>query len=83
MSKSASSGRAKRSRTTNGTTTPPPAGPSNRLPPQPISADQRHAMIAESAYLRAAARGFNGGDPVADWLDSEHDVDALLSRSSE
>jgi hypothetical protein len=30
--------------------------------------------------LRAAARGFSGGDPVADWLDSEREVDALLSN---
>lgn len=46
-----------------------------------ISAEQRRGMIAEAAYLRAAARGFGGGDPVADWLESEREVDALLSRS--
>jgi hypothetical protein len=46
-----------------------------------VSAEQRRSMIAEAAYLRAAARGFGGGDPVADWLDSEREVDALLSRS--
>ena len=40
-------------------------------------------MIAESAYLRAEARGFKGGDPVQDWLDSERDVDALLSRAAD
>jgi hypothetical protein len=38
-------------------------------------------MIAESAFLRAAARDFSGGDPVADWLASEREVDALLSGS--
>jgi len=83
MSKSAPSGRAKRSRSTNGTTTTDTPAPTNRLPPQPISSDQRHAMIAESAYFRAAARGFDAGDAVADWLASERDVDALLSRTAE
>jgi hypothetical protein len=39
-------------------------------------------MIAEAAYLRAAARGFGGGDPVTDWLESEREVDALLSRGT-
>ncbi len=46
-----------------------------------LSAELRHGMIAEAAYLRAAARGFAGGDAVADWLESEREVDALLSRS--
>jgi hypothetical protein len=48
-----------------------------------VSAEQRRAMIAESAYRRAERRGFEGGDPVADWLDSEKEVDALLSRSAD
>ncbi|HLF12927.1 MAG TPA: DUF2934 domain-containing protein [Gammaproteobacteria bacterium] len=38
-------------------------------------------MIAEFAYLRAERRGFRAGDPIADWLESEKEVDALLSRS--
>jgi hypothetical protein len=48
-----------------------------------VSAEQRRALIAEAAYLRAAQRGFRGGDPVADWLESEREVDALLSRSTD
>ena len=48
----------------------------------PMSADQRHALIAETAYRRAERRGFQGGDPVADWLESEKEVDALLRRST-
>ncbi len=79
MSKSAPSGRAKRSRSAGDTTTTPPPAPPTYTTLPSISADQRHAMIAESAYLRAAARGFSGGDPVADWLASERDVEALLS----
>jgi hypothetical protein len=80
MSKSASSGHAKRS----SRGTPPtkePAQPARTAAPL-VSADQRHAMIAECAYFRAAARGFDGGDPVADWLASETEVDVLLSGGS-
>ena len=48
-----------------------------------VSADQRHAMIAERAYLRAELRGFQGGNPVEDWLAGEREVDALLSQSAD
>lgn len=48
-----------------------------------VSAEQRHAMIAERAYLLAERRGFQGGDPVQDWLEGEKAVDALLSRSAD
>jgi hypothetical protein len=48
-----------------------------------VSAEQRHSMIAESAYRRAERRAFGGGDPVSDWLESEREVDALLSRSTD
>ncbi len=48
-----------------------------------VSAEQRQAMIAESAYRRAERRGFEGGDAVADWLESEKEVDALLARSAD
>jgi hypothetical protein len=51
------------------------AAPSPRI----VSSEQRHAMIAERAYLRAERRGFAGGDPVTDWIESEKEVDALLS----
>ncbi len=79
MSKSAPSGRAKRGGSAGNTTTTQQPAPATRLTTPSVSPDQRHAMIAETAYLRAAARGFSGGDPVADWLASERDVDALLS----
>ena len=79
MSKSAPPSRAKRSRSTGNTTTTQTPAPPTRLTTPSVSADQRHALIAESAYLRAAARGFRGGDAVADWLASEREVDALLS----
>jgi hypothetical protein len=39
--------------------------------------DERRRMIAEAAYYKAQARGFGGGDEVADWLAAEAEVDAL------
>ena len=81
MSKSAHSGRAKRSPSTGSTPTAKPPAPPTQVTTPSISAHQRHAMIAESAYLRAAARGFSGGDCLTDWLASEREVDALLSAS--
>lgn len=40
----------------------------------------RRARVAEAAYLRAERRGFRDGDPVADWIAAEHEVDAMLER---
>lgn len=31
-------------------------------------------MIAEAAYFRAERRGFQGGCPVDDWLEAEHEI---------
>jgi chromosome segregation ATPase len=45
-----------------------------------ITAGQRRQMIAEAAYFRAERRGFAGGDPVADWVQAEAEVDAELHR---
>ncbi len=38
----------------------------------------RESMIAEAAYYRAERRGFDGGDPVADWLEAEAEIDPIL-----
>lgn len=45
---------------------------------QPIAGEDRQRMIAEAAYFRAMQRGFNGGDPVDDWLVAEREIDRLL-----
>lgn len=45
-----------------------------------ISPEIRYQMIAEAAYLRAEQRGFNGGDPLDDWLTAEREVDLLLAE---
>ena len=46
-----------------------------------VPAERRHEMIAKAAYYRAESRHFQGGDPVADWLYCEKEVDALLSKT--
>ncbi|MEJ2509176.1 MAG: DUF2934 domain-containing protein [Gammaproteobacteria bacterium] len=43
-----------------------------------VSPEERWRRIAEAAYLLAEERGFQGGDPVADWLAAEAEVDASL-----
>jgi Zinc-ribbon containing domain/Protein of unknown function (DUF2934) len=45
---------------------------------QLISGEERHRMIAEAAYYRALDRGFDGGDPVDDWLAAEREISRLL-----
>ena len=67
---------------------PAPARPARSRKPDtltlraaPLSASARHAMIAESAYLRAERRGFTPGHETEDWLAAEAEVDALLRVS--
>ena len=45
--------------------------------------EQRYFMITEAAYYRAERRGFQGGDPVADWLEAETEIEAMLRGASE
>lgn len=45
--------------------------------------EQRYFMITEAAYYRAERRGFHGGDPVADWLEAEAEIEAMLRGASE
>lgn len=35
----------------------------------------RHQLIAETAFLKAERRGFQGGDPIEDWLEAEQEID--------
>lgn len=49
---------------------------------QTMTADQRYSMIQTAAYLRAEKRGFQGGDPVQDWVDAEREVDAMLKAGT-
>jgi hypothetical protein len=40
---------------------------------------QMHSMIAELAYTYAEERGFEGGDPVEDWLRAESAIKKTLA----
>lgn len=40
-------------------------------------------MIAEAAYYRAAARGFQGGDPLDDWLAAEAEITDMTQQQKE
>lgn len=54
------------------------ADPAPRTAGIRVSTDERRAMIAQAAYLRAERRGFVPGGEVEDWLAAESEVDALL-----
>jgi hypothetical protein len=43
-----------------------------------VTTEERYRLIAEAAYFRAEARGFQGGDPVADWLEAEAEINRWL-----
>lgn len=43
-----------------------------------ISPELRDHMIAEAAYFMAEHRGFQGGDPVQDWLEAEAEITVML-----
>jgi hypothetical protein len=43
-----------------------------------VSLKERRRMIEQAAYFRAQKRGFNGGDPVEDWLAAEREIGRLL-----
>jgi len=48
---------------------------------QAISDAERYAMIAESAYLIAERRGFQGEAALDDWLLAEAEINTRLSTS--
>jgi hypothetical protein len=47
-----------------------------------VSAEERRRLIAEAAYYRALDRNFQGGDPVADWLLAEREVNQRLPQAA-
>jgi len=60
----------------------PQSTPRNALSTSPgevkptISPAERWLKIREKAYVRVQKRGFVGGNPFADWLEAEKEVDA-------
>lgn len=48
-----------------------------------IAAEERHRLIAETAYYRALQRRFEGENAMEDWLAAEAEIDRqLLSLST-
>jgi len=47
-------------------------------PGQNVSPDERRRLIEQAAYFRAQQRGFNGGDPLEDWLVAEREINRML-----
>ncbi len=46
-----------------------------QIPTMQQAMESREERIARAAYLRAEARGFYNGDPMADWLAAEREID--------
>jgi hypothetical protein len=44
-----------------------------------VTAEQRLCDIAVAAYYIAERRGFSAGDPLADWVQAEAEIDCLLA----
>lgn len=51
--------------------------------PRPLTPEERHEMIAQAAYYRAEERGFTSGDPQADWLGAETEIDKQLTEQAQ
>lgn len=47
-----------------------------------VSDDERKQMIAAGAWFRAEKRHFSGGDPLADWLSAESEIDRSVLRTT-
>jgi len=50
---------------------------------KPASEHELQQMIAEKAYFRALSRGFQGGDPVEDWIVAEREISKKFSGFSQ
>ncbi len=51
------------------------------VPAEPVSEEERRAMIARAAYFRAESRGFAPGHELEDWAAAEAEVDRELAKS--
>ena len=45
----------------------------------PLTPEARRSMIAEAAFLKSRQRDYPG-DPVADWLQAEAEIDAAVAQ---
>jgi hypothetical protein len=62
---------------------PPPAALEKAAAEKSVPPKSREELIAETAYLRAAGRGFEPGHDLDDWLAAEELVDAHLAGKPE
>jgi len=46
-----------------------------------MTPDERNELIAETAYYRAQARGFDGNQHLEDWLEAEKIVDNMFLKA--
>jgi hypothetical protein len=57
------------------------AAPASTVAPEtkprakPLNDEERRALIAQAAYLRAEKRGFSPGQELDDWLAAESEID--------
>jgi hypothetical protein len=59
-----------------------PTDPTAAVQPR-VTPEERRRMVAEAAYFRALDRGFQGGDPVDDWLAAEREINRLLPSAQQ
>jgi len=52
-------------------------------PDNSVDEERKHEMIADLAYSYAEERGFDGGDPVEDWLRAESAIEQRLAGEPE
>lgn len=55
------------------------AKPATRRGNSGVSPERRRNYVEVAAYYIAERRGFNGGDPLADWATAEAEIDRLLA----
>lgn len=53
-----------------------------RAAASPVTAEQRHRMIAEAAYLIAESQGFDHSRSLDHWLAAEAQIDSMLSGTT-
>ena len=59
-----------------------PAPTNGHGAPTAVSPEEKAAMIAHAAYLRAERRQFAPGNDQEDWFEAEREIEALLSQRS-
>lgn len=56
------------------------ASAAKHQPVEELAPEERERLVAETAYLIAEQRGFQGDQAMADWLQAEAEVDARYAE---